>query len=70
VLVGIVALSACGQTTIDGFGDGSQSLRVVNRTAEIGTARAYRARQVTAWLGWRELISNLKRSKWRSVAGS
>jgi len=31
----MVVLSACsqGQTTIDGFGDGSQKLRVVNRTA-------------------------------------
>ena len=35
VLVGIAALSACspGQTTIEGFGNGGQRLRVVNRTA-------------------------------------
>jgi hypothetical protein len=35
LLVGIVAFSACsrGQTTIDGFGNGAQRLRVVNRTA-------------------------------------
>ena len=35
LLAGIVALSACshGQTTIDGFGDSAQRLRVVNRTA-------------------------------------
>ena len=34
VLVGMVAFSACshGQTTIDGFGNGAQTLRVVNRT--------------------------------------
>jgi len=35
LLVAMVVLSACsqGQTTIDGFRDGSQKLRVVNRTA-------------------------------------
>jgi hypothetical protein len=35
ILLGIAALSACsrGQTTIDGFGDTSQTLRVSNRTA-------------------------------------
>jgi len=35
LLFGIVALSACsqGQTIIDGFGDSSQRLRIVNRTA-------------------------------------
>jgi hypothetical protein len=35
VLAGTVTLCACsrGQTTIEGFGDGAQRLRVVNRTA-------------------------------------
>ena len=35
LFVGIVTFSACsrGQTTIDGFGNGAQKLRVVNRTA-------------------------------------
>jgi len=57
VIVGIAAASACspGQTTIEGFGNGAQTLRVVNRTGtriedRNGVRLAAASRNGVAWV--------------------